>query len=242
MQILGTLPDGGEATAYAASSNGSVIVGWGRASNGNECAFRWTETTGMQALDGLNSSYALDVSDDGLEVAGYAGSPDGMRAFRWTTTGGMQNLGVLPGDSFSIGYGISGDGQTVVGTSGGRAFLWTPSLGMVDLNAHLLSLGAELTGWTLEAADGVNADGSVIVGFGSLNGEMRAFLAEIADGHSCLGDFTGDGIVGLDDLARLLSNFGQTEMVYDDGDVNEDGVVDLGDLAAVLSRFGSVCP
>jgi hypothetical protein len=55
----------------------------------------------------------------------------------------------------------------------------------------------------------------------------------------CLGC---DGIVGLDDLARLLSNFGTSGNTYDDGDITGNGVVDLNDLTAFLSLFGTVCP
>jgi probable HAF family extracellular repeat protein len=63
----------------------------------------------------------------------------------------MQDLGTL-GGSQSEAYGVSADGSVVVGsaqnTSGGyRAFRWTASGGMEDLNttyASLLTDGSQL--------------------------------------------------------------------------------------------------
>ncbi len=56
-----------------------------------------------------------------------------------------------------------------------------------------------------------------------------------------------DCIVGLPDLAMLLSNYGMTTgATHGDGDVepappNGDGDVDLGDLAELLSQYGDDC-
>jgi hypothetical protein len=60
--------------------------------------------------------------------------------------------------------------------------------------------------------------------------------------EDCLGDLTGDNIVGLDDLAILLSHFGTTSgATYEDGDISGDGAVSLQDLADLLSVFGRQC-
>ena len=90
----------------------------------------------------------------------------------------MQDLGTLPGGSSSNALGVSGDGLTVVGYDGPvakGAFLWTLSLGMVDLNTYLPTLGVDLTGWHLNQSTGVSADGTAIVGYGTISGEMRAW-------------------------------------------------------------------
>jgi len=55
----------------------------------------------------------------------------------------------------------------------------------------------------------------------------------------CPADVNGDGIVDLNDLNIVLTNFGQTTSI---GDTNSDGIVDLDDLNAVLSAFGTSCP
>jgi len=70
----------------------------------------------------------------------------------------------------SSGAAISFFGE-VVGTSGSRAFLWTPYAGMLDLN----TLIPPDSGWTLSSATGINLSGQ-IVGNGTINGQQHAFL------------------------------------------------------------------
>lgn len=58
----------------------------------------------------------------------------------------------------------------------------------------------------------------------------------------CPGDLDGDGLVGLSDLAGLLSNFGTPGgATPEQGDLDGDGDVDLADLAALLGNFGTTC-
>lgn len=100
-------------------------------------------------------SVASGVSANGGVVAGRSSGPSGSEAFRWTATGGMVGLGDLPGgDFYSAAYALSSDGTTVAGisssSSGAEAFRWTEGGGMVGLG--------------FDAALGVSADGSVIVG------------------------------------------------------------------------------
>lgn len=58
----------------------------------------------------------------------------------------------------------------------------------------------------------------------------------------CYGDLDLNGSIGLQDLANLLSNFGNVgAQTYFDGDMDCDGDVDLNDLTLLLSRFGIVC-
>ena len=53
----------------------------------------------------------------------------------------------------------------------------------------------------------------------------------------CLGDVTGDDLVGLDDLNLLLFNFGTPGPL---GDLDNSGLVDLADLNSLLFDFGCV--
>ncbi len=185
MTSLGVLPSGTISFANSVSGDGSVVAGWGSVNN-VERAFRWTEATGMHDLGvvaGFESANAQSVSANGSTIVGYSGDlygSTGSRGFRWTLDGGMQSLGVLPGGEFSAAFASNSDGSSIVGTStstlGDRATLWTPSLGLVDLNTYLPSLGADLTGWTLNSAYGTSLDGSVIAGVGQFNGQTRAFV------------------------------------------------------------------
>ena len=77
------------------------------------------------------------------------------------------------------------DQVQIVGCSGGsdypvqnpHAFIWTKATGMVDLNEVVDSSGS---GWVLQCANDINNFG-LIVGYGTYNGQQRAFLATPID-------------------------------------------------------------
>ena len=77
---------------------------------------------------------------------------------------------------------ISADGSVIVGNSGSQAFRWTQEDGMIGLG----SLGG-----TFSTADGVSADGSVVVGYSNHpNGyQIEAFRWTQVDGMLGLGFF-----------------------------------------------------
>ena len=82
----------------------------------------------------------------------------------------MRDLGSLGGNSYSYGNAISADGSVVVGSAtppnGGvtRAFRWTARKGFEDLNTVLSNLGVNTNGYQLVFANGISADGTVVVG------------------------------------------------------------------------------
>lgn len=112
---------------------------------------------------------AQGVSGDGSIVVGFMSVPQSFasQAFRWTSAGGAQPLGFAQvGDAASSANGISRDGTTIVGGSGGGSnpsvcFAWKQSTGMVAL--------PPLPGNTRSGGWGVNFDGSIIVGESSGN-------------------------------------------------------------------------
>jgi probable HAF family extracellular repeat protein len=128
---MGDMPGGGfYSQAYAASADGSVIVGFGWSGLGVE-AFRWTQQTGMVGLGDLPGgdfeSFAAGVSADGRVVTGYSRSASSQyEAFFWTPETGMLNLreyliskGVnnLAGRQLVIGQRISANGKYIVGVA-----------------------------------------------------------------------------------------------------------------------------
>lgn len=116
-------------------------------------------------------------------IVGSSSSDQGSEAFRWSANGGMVGLGDLPGGIFrSYAYGVSADGDVVVGESVTdivifepfgdwtyvfEAFIWNEQHGIRDLREVLAGdYGLDLSGWTLTRATGISADGLTIVGFG----------------------------------------------------------------------------
>jgi probable HAF family extracellular repeat protein len=169
MQDLGSL--GGNAGAANAIDDYGDIVGLSRLANGNVHGFLYDGTT-MNDIGTLGGNYceALGI-DVYAEITGRSTLSSGsVHAFFYDGT--MQDLGVLPGtpdNQGSVGYGININASTV-GTSGGRAFLYSNG-SMKDLN-NLLVNG---TGWVLGVGLAIN-DHDQIVGQGTYNGQIRGFL------------------------------------------------------------------
>jgi hypothetical protein len=67
----------------------------------------------------------------------------------------------------------------------GRAFIWDAAHQSRILRDLLVGLGANLTGWDLNNATAVSADGSVIAGYGfGPSGEQLGWVATLSDGTS----------------------------------------------------------
>ncbi len=196
---LGTLPGGSYSLGNSVSGDGSVVVGSGDSSAGFIQAWRWTESSGMEAISGLASdqpSEAFDVSADGVTIVGATGQD----LFRWTPTGGAEVLGHLPGASFVSGpMDVSADGQAIVGsflTDEGAfvPFLWTPESGLLALDAYLAGVGVDMMGYTPVFASAISDDGTRIAGVAiSPSGIPEAYLITIPS--------PGAGVLALGALA-----------------------------------------
>jgi len=262
LESLGALTTGSQRSeALAISGDGLMIVGSSSSTRQNSGiygeAFIWTEAGGMQGLGHLNpnaagilGSLAYDVSEHGDVVVGMSSVLQGAglvssEAFRWTESSGMVSLGDLPGDGiFSAAYGVSGDGSIIVGSgrtgAGERAFIWDDVNQMRDLQNVLSTdygLGSALTGWILQSATAISADGKVLAGIGrNPNGESEGWYVDL-NVTLIPGDANSDGKVDLTDFGILKSNFG-TGTTLAQGDFSGDGKVDLSDFGILKSNFG----
>ena len=162
---LGDIAGGDFASAgLAISPDGSAVVGYGTDDVG-QMATRW-RAGGMQALGRLDLddtvSRAVDTSDLGWRVVGYSAdstgryAPSNPRAFVYDDAAGMQDLNILlaslgidlTGIILEQATGISGDGQTIVGSGtlnddfGSYQIAWKATLPIPEPGtAVLLGLG-----------------------------------------------------------------------------------------------------
>ena len=206
-------PDGNN-TVYGISGNGRFIVGGKQNTAMNTVeAYRWSATTGLVTLGGLDSNNVLSLSQatntDGSVVVGLSlNAQGGVEAFRWTQAGGMIGLGSL--DTTNVNSNathVSHDGNVVAGVSmnsfgTSEAFRWTPSGGMVGL-------GGLNNGYIASNVTWMKNDGNIIVGTSAnVYGELEAYRWSEATGMVGLG--------GLDHIGLIGS---KPTLVRDDGNV-----------------------
>lgn len=255
LQSLG----GSYSDGRAISADGLVIVGSEAPRGGETEAMRWTSNGGIQHLNrpvGTIAAWAYATSADGSAVAGGVvdGNSFNEHAAIWTGLpgggGAVQILGTLDGSDVSSAFAISGDGGVVGGFSAlpndYHAFVWTSSLGMVDLNVYLPLHGVDLTGWTLQFVRGISFDGTAVVGEGTFNGALRAFLIRgliLCGNDGGSGDGNSDGMTNGLDIAGIVNSLiagaaGSTgACVYD---MNQDGLVSHADIPIFITTlFGS---
>jgi len=225
---MGTLDSGpsifAESSANAISANGQVIVGATTSDMHPERgeAFRWTPAGGMVGLGTLNGtgfgtySVAKAVNADGSVIVGQSSSNTVINpifmssgeAFRWTQGGGMVGLGALdPTDFESSALAVNADGSVVVGyaidqTFTYHAFRWKADTGMKSVQSLLAAAGVNVTGWNLEQANGVSADGNVIVGSGTdPDSNVQAWIARFSP-------VFGTGLITPEIAARSFAGLG----------------------------------
>lgn len=243
-------------SAFAASNDGSVIVGvaeiefppfLGRPPR--QEAFRWTASGGFSLLGTLadtsgipnelrsDESVALAVSADGSTIVGQSDSTSAgnATAFVWTPSTGMIEI------DGTIATAVSGDGAVVVGRGQGELFIWESDFGARNLRQVLTLQGADVDGWELLAANSISYSGAHIVGRGiNPDGNEEAWIAVLDPFVMLLlGDANGDHTVGLADFQILKDNFGMSDASWKNGDFNNDLLVNLVDFQILKDNFGA---
>ena len=189
-QSLGALEPGYFSVATAVTADGSTIVGQGgiqvvvgNSSTNGSRAFRWTATTGLQAmgpLAGHTHAAATGVSDNGRIVVGVS------------SAGPLRE-------------------STVSGYELGSAFRWTQATGIQDLQQVMVTAGVNMTGVTLRTADGISPDGQLIFGRATTAAGEVSYFVKFCDaniGGACIvqqtaptPDFTLTGSAALSVVA-----------------------------------------
>ncbi|MCC7389051.1 MAG: hypothetical protein IT431_09820 [Phycisphaerales bacterium] len=168
----------GNGLSWSVSDNGAVVgetATW-------EPYFMWTAGGGYGLIGGAGAGAGVGgtprISNDGMWVGGTAFNANNaaemsryeVGAGTWTNLGG---LGQQIDAEISSGWGISGDGQSVVGLAWvtdpvgkAHAAQWTLTGGMTDLGSNAYDQSSR--------ANGANYDGSVVIGWQDGNGRQGA--------------------------------------------------------------------
>jgi hypothetical protein len=182
--------------ASGISQDGAIVYGYqtNPAAAGNQRSGAiwnngvFTPLSMMTTVNGVPADLpvgeALNSNADGSIVVGaaIAWNSKGANPFwRWTATDGVQPVAALPGYSFSVGFGVSANGNVMTGYGQGKkmewgfdsglkaGFIWTPKLGIVSLKDFLTVQGMRVDDEvTLAAPISMSASGKRIAGSGFL--------------------------------------------------------------------------
>ena len=141
--------------ANAISADGHVIVGWNDQDDGYRSGVIWQDRVPMDVVDadGIVVGEAGAVSADGTFVVGsyYTDIDGNSGAWRWSADTGVELIPVMP-----FAFGVSADGNTVVGNTGffdnppRAAMIWRKGIGTMLLADYLAEQGITLPdGWDL---------------------------------------------------------------------------------------------
>lgn len=206
VENLGTLPGPRSSLtteAQGISDDGNVAAGYSlvfdqRTSRAKQFAFRWSQQEGMRPLPylagGGGTASAQSVSADGRVIVGMSdghaaqASRFWSHATRWRQGEQPYDLGTLPGADESAAFGVSSDGEYIVGYSKNRydalrAVRWQNNSPPLDLG----TLGGERS-----LANAISRNGNAIVGVAENAAQRpRAFLWSASTGMKDLGTLPG---------------------------------------------------
>ncbi len=174
----------------------------------------------------VGNVYSVSFSPDGSILA--TGSDDNVRLWD-VTTGTLRKTfdTILYKHKPNIrSVKFSHDGSTLAASIYSTVHLWDVATGTLSsvLKGH--------TGYVESISFG--PDGSTLA---SGSGDGTVLLWEIGVPKQLKEDINGDGVVNIQDLVMVASQFGQTG--ENKADVNEDGVVNIQDLVLVAAAFSN---
>ncbi|HVZ93263.1 MAG TPA: hypothetical protein VG797_02020 [Phycisphaerales bacterium] len=233
--------------AYGASPNGQLIAGVRIESAPGTYATIWNASTGEATdLHDASGAYSLGgpeaFSRDGQFLLGWAlhTSTSTYHATRADLSGHIVPVWIPMSDARATGASLGA--RVIVGHDNDRgAIVWNASHGARLLRDVLIEEGIDMTGWDLDQAIDVSADGTRISGNGRFNhGPVIPFLATI-NPPPCEGDANADGIVSLRDIGRVIAHWGESGEAGGRGDANANGSVGIDDISHILAHWGETC-
>jgi len=211
-------------SSYASSTNddGSVVVGE-LGTGETRRAFRWQvgeAAVSLGTLPGGEISSATSVNGAGDVIVGWSDTPMGIRAFRWTAAG-MADLGVTSNTEHTLAYGVSRNGQVVVGNAfsfgpvGDRSFLWSEQAGIKDpgvlpsfkgaMLGRTDATGSTAIGWSFRQDNGMSVSEAEL--WDQAHGLRALFDVLTAAGAEVEG-WKLSGVAGISDDGKVLGGTG----------------------------------
>ena len=215
---MGNLPNpfSVPASPYAASDDGSVVVGFGGATSPSggfaNHGFRWTAGGGFVDLGVLPASpngsiYALDCSSDASTIVGYS------------IVGGVETW---------------------------NAVIWTQATGWRTLRDILAGQSVAIPANIVQRETFVSGDGRVVGGwaYNTTTQRYKGYYAVLSSGGTCDADANDDGNIDQDDVAYVINVVARgSNPTGFDADFNRDGNSDQDDVAAFINVVaGGNCP
>lgn len=226
----------------AISADGRVIAGTYEISNNNYRPFIIIDGNAVDLSKyaaGNNSIYISGLSADGNTATGYIvdeNDKSNSKMYIYDTNTDTVNIPEQQTFTSVASLGISGDGKTVIGIADEHAFRFTGQDGITLLNPSETATST---------ANGVNYDGSVIVGR-FISGSGQAFKYTNDKGMVSLGTLregnagtSGANAVSADGLVTVgWSNISEYE-THAMSHTDKDGMRDLGTLKKDNSGYSS---
>jgi probable HAF family extracellular repeat protein len=236
LEFLPPLDGFRSSAAWAVNRSGTIAVGSCINQAGEQRACMWSFGRGSPVIldsQGHNAR-ALDVSDDGSVVVGYADTGNGVGdAIRWEN--GVYRVLTTGGAKAS---GVSDDGRTVVGESDALdAFIWDADHGPRSLKQIVSDSGVDLSNTRLSIVDGLSGDGRVIIGTGIRTDPWAMFQWELRL-DSCRADFNADFVLDFFDYLDFVALYDAQDPR---ADFNGDQQIDAFDYLDFVAAFEAGC-
>ena len=141
------------------SGDGTTVVGYGVDALNRTIAYRWTMLTGMNSIGVYSANTPIfqpyRVSRNGGVIVG-ACSGQGSLGFMWTNATGTVTIPSPLPQASGCAYGVSGDGNTVIGRSSAGSYRFRPGQPLDWLSG--------VSPYTATDAYAISGDGSVVAG------------------------------------------------------------------------------
>lgn len=242
--------DGEKTFGYGINNAGDVVGKYGISPNFDAFLHRDGAFHQLPSL-GFSYNWPLAINEFNL-VAGFVGLPEQMLFTPIDTMGAVWNvadpsqvtlttIGQLIDSTHSrltdindsgvaVGYAARYEEHQLIWLA---PIIWSDETGIINVNDLL---PAE-SGWHISSVESINNAGQ-IAATASLNGSSpRAVRLDPVESSGIIGDMTGDGTVGVEDLLMLLAAWGECHG-HCPADMNSDGHVDVTDLMMLLANWG----